>query len=394
MILALYTMLSLPFFMAIVGTVLFSIAFYLKSFINPRHTIPKLYFKESALASHLLKRCRLMNRKFDPPFWLRNRHVQSIIPYIVPCGSIEFDREYLQMKDRGVVALDWVVHVSIHKRKRCTILVVLPGMTANALSVSKICSLAAHKGYRPVVFNQRGHGGSVLTTPKIVSQGDPNDLRQVVKYIHGRYPKALINMVGYGTGCSVLLSYLGEFGSSANISAGVCVSACFDHSERFSKHIYSFYDILFLLKMKFIISSHAKALSKQINISELLKTWSFDKFNELVYFKLYGCSNMEEYWDRTNPLRDVDEISVPLMFINSLDDPFYSKLKIPHELCRYYPHFLMVVSKRGGHCGFAESPFDISWADKLAIDYLDAVLEFTNKGRTINYGKNPNRSTI
>lgn len=387
-------MLSLPFLMAILGTVLFSIAFYLKSLVNPRHTIPKLYFKESALASHLLKRCRLMNRKFQPPFWLRNRHIQTVITYIVPSSSVEFDREYLQMKDKGVVALDWVVQVSIHKRKRCTILIVLPGMTSNALSVSKLCSLAAHKGYRPVVFNPRGHGGSVLTTPKLLSQGDPNDLRQVVKYIHDRYPKALINMVGYGTGCSVLLSYLGEFGSSANISAGVCVSACFDHTERFSKQIHSIYDILYLLKLKLIICSHAKALSKQINMKELLRTWSFDKFTELVYFKQYACNNMEDYWDRTNPLRDIDEISVPLMFINSLDDPFYPKLKIPYELCRYYPHFLMVVTKKGGHGGFIENPLDLSWADKLAIDYLDAVLEFTNKGRTINFGKNPSRSTI
>ena len=335
-----------------------------------------------------------MNRKFHPPFWLRNRHVQSIVTYIVPSNTVEFDREYLQMKDKGVVALDWVVHVSIHKRKRCTVLIVLPGMTANALDVTKLCHLAAHKGYRPVVFNSRGHGSSVLTTPKLLNQGDPSDLRQVVKYIHGRYPKALINMVGYGTGCSVLLSYLGEFGSSANISAGVCISACFDHTERFSKQIHSIYDILYLLKLKYIIGSHGKALLKHINMNELLKTWTFDRFAELVYFKQYGCSNMEDYWDRTNPLRDVDEISVPLMFINSLDDPFYSKLKIPHELCRYYPHFLMVVTNRGGHCGFVESPFDLSWADKLAVDYLEAVLEFTNKGRTINYGKNPSRSTI
>ena len=394
MILAVYTMFSLPFAVAIIGTVLVSVAIYLKSFINPRHTIPKLYFKESALASHLLKRCRLMNRKFNPPFWLRNRHVQSIMPHIIPGTSIEFDREYLQMKDRGVVALDWVVHVSIHKRKKCTILLVLPGLTATALSVSKLCSLAAHKGYRPVVFNHRGHGKSVLTTPKILSPGDPNDLRQVVKYIHGRYPKALIAMIGVGTGCSLLLSYLGEFGSSANVSAGVCISACFDHVERFSKHIHSIYDILYLLKMKFIIGSHAKALSKQVDIPELLKTWSFDRFDELLYYKFYGCNNVDDFWERNNPLRDIDEISVPLMFVNSLDDPFYAKLKIPHELCRYYPHFLMVITKRGGHCGFTESPFNISWADKLAIDYIDAVLEFTNKGRTINYGKNPNRSTI
>lgn len=386
---------SLPFIMAVFGTILISIFIYLKSILkNSSSHIPKFYFKDSALASHLLKRCRLMNRKFEPSWWLRNAHVQTILPYILPGEQIEFDREYLQMKDRGVVALDWVVHVSIHKRKRCTVLLVMPGFTASAITVSKMCSLAAHKGYRPVVYNPRGFGNSNLTTPKILSYGDPTDLRQVVKYIHGRYPKALITMLGYGTGCSILLSYLGEFGSSANICAGACVSACFDHTERFSKDITGLYDFLYLTKLKCSIGAHSSALSKQINFTDLLKTWSYRQFDEIVYSKLYGFNNVDEFWDKNNPLRDVDEIAVPLLFINSLDDPFYSDIKIPYELCKYYPHFFMVATNAGGHCSFVDNICDVTWAEKLALDYIDSVLEFTNKGRTIKYGKSPARSTI
>lgn len=386
---------SLPFVMAVFGTIVVSIFIYLKSIIQKSSSgIPKLYFKESALASHLLKRCRLMNRRFEPPWWISNAHVQTILSYVLPRDEVEFDREYLQMKDRGVIALDWVVQVAFHKRKRCTVMIVLPGFTADALSVSSLCSLAAHKGYRPVVFNPRGFGNSNLTTPKILTNGDPTDLRQVVKYIHGRYPKALITMLAYGTGCSLLLSYLGEFGSSANICAGACISACFDSTERFSKDLHGIYDFLYMSKLKCCLGTHSSALSKQINFTELLKTWSFRRFDEIVFSKLYGFSNVDEFWDRYNPLRDVDEIAVPLLFVNSLDDPFYSSIKIPYELCKYYPQFLMVVTNNGGHCGFIDSFCDVSWADKLAIDYLDSVMEFTNKGHTIKYGKRPVRSTI
>ncbi|XP_060570232.1 protein ABHD15-like [Ruditapes philippinarum] len=385
---------SLPFYLAVFGTVVISILIYIKSILQKSSTIPKLYFKESALASHLLKRCRLMNRKFDPPWWISNAHVQTILPFLLPSEELEYDREYLQMKDRGVVALDWVVQVSIHKRKRCTILLVIPGFTANALSVSKLCGLAAHKGYRPVVFNPRGFGNSNLTTAKLLSYGDPTDLRQVIKYIHGCYPKALITMIGYGNGCSLLLSYLGEYGSSANICAGACISACFDYTERFSKDKRGMYDLLYLSKLKCTIGAHSKALSNKIDLNELLRAWSYRRFDEVVYSKMYGFSNVEEFWERNNPLRDVDEIAVPLLFINSLDDPFYSNIKIPYELCKYYPQFLMVATEKGGHCSFTEKICDVTWAEKLAIDYIDSVLEFTNKGHTIKYGKSPSRSTI
>ena len=386
---------SLPLIAVFCGTAIVSIVMYFSSLRASPSNIPKLYFKESTLASFLLKRCRLMNRKFNPPWYLQNTHVQTIIPFFQSLQhTIEFDREYLQMRDRGVIALDWALNVSVHKRKRCTIAIILPGITGNAQQVAQCCSLAAYKGYRPVVFNPRGFGNSLLTTPKILSNGDPHDLRQVVKYIHNRYPKALVTMIGFGTGCALQLSYLGEFGSSANVCAGACISACFDSVERYARGIQSVYDFIYLVKLKITLASHSISLSKLIDFKELLKCWTFKQFDQLLFSKLYKFSNIEEFWDRYHPLRDVDEIAVPLLFINSLDDPFNTGSNIPFDLCKYYPHFLMVATEQGGHCGFVDSFGDVSWAEKLAVDYLDSVLEFTNKGHSINYGKCVSRSTI
>ena len=396
MIFALYSfVLYLPFLLAVFCTVFYSLFMCIKTWTRHRYPgLPKLYFKDSALASFLLKRCRLLNRKFDPPWWLRNAHVQTLIPYLFPLAATEFDREYLQMKDKGVVALDWVRHLHVHKRKQCTILIIIPGQTGTAVSVSKVCSVAAKKGYRPVVFNQRGFGNSMLTTPKILSNGDPYDLRQVVKYINGMFPKPLITMIGYGTGCSLVLSYLGEYGSSANISAAACISPCFDTGERFSKGLLGLYDMLYLLKLKVIINAHCSSLSRFINFKKMLRSWSFKDFEEVVYSKFYNFANMDDFWEKNNPLRDVDEIAVPLVFINSLDDPFFFRESIPYDLFQYYPHFFMVTTGKGGHCGFVERICDVSWSEALALDYIDSVLEFAKKGYTINYGKNRLRSTI
>ena len=131
-----------------------------------------------------------------------------------------------------------------------------------------------------------------------------------------------------------------------------------------------------------------------IDFKEIFKCWTFKEFNHQVFHKFYNFTNIEEFWDIFHPLRDVDEIAVPLLFVNSLDDPFYSKCKIPYELCKYYPHFLMVVTNKGGHCGFIDKLTGESWADRLALDYIDSVLEFTNQGNTINNGKCAKRSAI
>lgn len=392
--LAIYTIIYLPFYVAIIGTILWSALCYIKSLLQTTEVYPRLYFKESTLASHLIKKCRLATRQFSPPFWMRNKHIQTFLPFFIPQCSVQFKREYLQLKDRGVVALDWVVNLHLHRKKRRTVLIVIPGLCGTAGGLSKICQYAAKRGFQPVVFNRRGLGNSFLTTPKLQSYGDPSDFRQVIKYINGKYPKALVTCVSYGTGSECLLSYLGEFGSSAQISAGVSVSASFEVAHRTSTKLHGIYDLLFLTLLKRVVWKHAKALTKIIDVPKALKAWTYKQFDEAVFCKMYGYSDLEEFWDRNNPLRDVDDISVPLLFISSEDDPLHSNKNIPLDLFKYYPNFFMLMPKYGGHGGFLDDIAALSWADRVVIDYLEAILEFTMKGYTINYNKSPARSTI
>ena len=78
--LPLYTIIYLPFYIAILGTILWSIFCYVQSLFEATAEVyPKLYFKESTLASHLTKNCRLDARSFSPPLWIRNKHVQTFL---------------------------------------------------------------------------------------------------------------------------------------------------------------------------------------------------------------------------------------------------------------------------------------------------------------------------
>lgn len=375
-----WTMFSipLPFVITVIGTMVLTAFVYLKSLLKPRDYLPKLFYKESALTKHLLKRCRGLTRPFRPPLWAQNAHVQTFMAAFLPGPRVEFDREYLQMKDRGVVALDWVI-LENHKsnpKKTNPVLIVLPGMTGDAVSMAGLCYDGAKKGYRVVVFNKRGHGGSVLTTPMLQSFGDPTDLRQVVKYIRGRYPKAKLTAAGISAGSGLLVSYLGEFGSSSYLSAAVCISPGYDAWELFTKDVFAFYDFCLLFSLKRLLGTHSSALSKVVDIPAAMQSKTLCEFDKLVYCKLYGYNSLQEYWEKNNPMRDVDDIAVPVLCINSLDDPICVKGNIPFDLFKYYPNFFLVATEKGGHCGFLEGTPPKPWANKLALEYLSAVLEF------------------
>ncbi|KAK7499063.1 hypothetical protein BaRGS_00009610 [Batillaria attramentaria] len=424
---SLCTLLAVPLVLAAVGSALLSLAVCVHDMLRRRCLLPTLHYRESALNSRLLAKCGLRQRLFSPAFWLRSGHVQTLAAALLPradgSSDVCFEREYLQMRDKGVVALDWVMSVHPRVKRKSTVLLVLPPITGDAMTVSALCHMATRRGFRTLVFNRRGHGGSVLTTPKLQSSGDPSDMRQVVKYLRLRYPRSRLAAVAYGTGCGLLISYLGEFGSSALLSAGACVSPCYDMAERFSGSLKSIYDFFYLLKLKTILLHHAKALSSVVDTKGALKAWSFKSYEEQVYFRMYSHitnptvngqvvtsgpssspttgANMEEYWERNNPIRDVDDIAVPVLCINSLDDPVCASSSIPYDLFRCYPNFLLVVTEKGGHCGFLEGFPLRSWADSLCLDYLEAVFECTTRGytttnhsTTVSNGRNNMRSTI
>lgn len=78
-----------------------------------------------------------------------------------------------------------------------------------------------------MVFNRRSHNGTPLTTVKLQQFGDPADLREAVRYIRYQQPSGRLYAVSESTGSGLLLSYLGECGSSSYVTAAVCLSPVF-----------------------------------------------------------------------------------------------------------------------------------------------------------------------
>lgn len=66
----------------------------------------------------------------------------------------------------------------------------------------------------------------------------------------------------------------------------------------------------------------------------------------------------DAYWEHNEPLRDVDEVAIPVLSICAQDDPLRGDTQstIPLELFETNPHFFLLLTNRGGHCGFSTQP--------------------------------------
>lgn len=100
-----------------------------------------------------------------------------------------------------------------------------------------IFHLSHHYGWRCVVFNARGCGGTKLASGQLFCGAYTDDLRQVVTSIRRRLPLSPLIGVGFSLGANILTKYTGEEGLACGkppFAAMVAVANPFDflHSSR------------------------------------------------------------------------------------------------------------------------------------------------------------------
>uniref|UniRef100_A0A2K6D3A5 Protein ABHD15 n=1 Tax=Macaca nemestrina TaxID=9545 RepID=A0A2K6D3A5_MACNE len=347
-----------------------------------------LVCKPSALAQCLLRALRRSAAlEPGPRSWLSGPHLQTLCHFVLPVApGPELAREYLQLADDGLVALDWVVGPCVRGRRITSagglpaVLLVIPNawgrLTRNVLG---LCLLALERGYYPVIFHRRGHHGCPLVSPRLQPFGDPSDLKEAVTYIRFRHPAAPLFAVSEGSGSGLLLSYLGECGSSSYVTGAACISPVLRCREWFETGLPWPYERGFLIHQKIALSRYATALEDTVDTSRLFRSRSLREFEEALFCHTKSFTiSWDTYWDRNDPLRDVDEAAVPVLCICSADDPVCGPPDhtLTTELFHSNPYFFLLLSRHGGHCGFLRQEPLPAWSHEVILESFRALTEF------------------
>uniref|UniRef100_A0A3Q1HL10 Serine aminopeptidase S33 domain-containing protein n=1 Tax=Anabas testudineus TaxID=64144 RepID=A0A3Q1HL10_ANATE len=326
---------------------------------------PKLICKPTALAKYLLQKCGSLARP-RPAAWPRgDPHLQTLSNLLFGQvkDTLQFTRDHLLLKDGGIVALDWAVGTRVALgcfTSTPPILLLIPqswgGMTPH---LKLLCHQALHQGFYVVVFHPRGTVGCQLTTTRLTEFGDPADLEQAVHYIHSRHPSSLLVAVSEGSGSGILLSYLGECGSSTYLTAAAAISPVLLGQRWFETAMPPIYRWGVLFRRKEQLSRYASSFRAVLDVDRALNCSSLRDFEETLFCSStqgYPAQDWDRYWDRNEPLRDADEVAVPVLCICSRDDPLLPPASsLPLPLFQSNPYFLLVLTDKGGHCGFTQS---------------------------------------
>ncbi|KAG9351630.1 hypothetical protein JZ751_022881, partial [Albula glossodonta] len=382
-----------------------------------------LVCKPTALAQFLLQRCGSFAQLSPTPWPWGDPHIQTLSSLVGPLkdsAGVRFARDHLQVRDGGVVGLDWAVGLKVEQQRgvkrhsSCPpVLILIPNSWGRVTPhLLRLCALALQQGFYPVVFHRRGQGDCPLVTPRFQEFGDPSDLIQAVTYIRNRHPTSALVAVSEGSGSGLLLSYLGECGSSSYFTAAACLSPVLQGRMWFEMPLPPLYRWAVLLYRKIQLSRYAGALSAVMDVEQLLHCSSQRDLEAIIFcserssghagisggqrekFANGGSGGQskgravqkewDDYWERNEPLRDADEVAVPVLCLCSLDDPLLPPTSaLPMPLFRNSPFFLLALTPHGGHCGFASGEEDgeqrdgaALWSHRVVLEYFQVIGDF------------------
>ncbi|ETI48902.1 hypothetical protein F441_07148 [Phytophthora nicotianae CJ01A1] len=323
------------------------------------------------------------------PTWWTNSHIQCFLTFLVPQSPVKYKRDILTFKDGGQASLDWALEASVAMKSPLTtdspVAIIMHGLVGCSQSMRSLCAEALAHGYRPVVFNKRGHGGLKLATPKLQAFGCVQDLQEVIAHVENIFPNSELYGIGCSAGSGLLCRYLCELGEKSRLRAGVLISPGYNAFDLFcGGKINPVYNFLMTFTLKSFLLRHKNELSQVVDVAQALKATSIREFDEHVYMKMHGYEDLEAYWKVNNPMRDVDNLKMPFLCINALDDPVCTKETIPYHEFSRKPNAMLITTAEGSHCAFYEGNFQLkSWCHGAAMTYLDRLREF-NRSENIS----------
>lgn len=320
---------------------------------------------------------------FDPPWFTRGGHVQTILGY--------FHRRNLRWRDPvedlivesepGIKILSRATWQS-GDRAASPALILLHGMGGGDES-SYLLSMGQHahaKGYHVVRMNMRGAGASFQICPRLYNAGLEVDLIAVARHVAAVTPR--VALFGASLGANHVLLALGRSKSAlpsavkaaAAISPPVDLLSCSDALHSPGNRVYVSRFVADLKASYVRIQArnpHFYAAGREAGIRTVRE------FDEKITAPYSGFASAEDYYTRSSSGPWLHDIDRPTLIVSAADDPM-----IPGESVRRFalPASGVVtreILRTGGHVGFSARTAAPGrfWAAERAMEFLHPWLQ-------------------
>ena len=316
-----------------------------------------------------------MPPRFDPPWWLRNAHLQTIYGSVFSRSPrVAFRRERWDTPDGDFVDVDFVDGPAdapwIH---------LFHGLEGSSDSpyARRLMDHVARHGWRGSVFHFRGCSGEPNRLPRAYHSGDSAEIGWALERIRALAGTAPLDAVGISLGGNAFAKWLGELGEAALaiVDSAAIVSAPLDlmaAGEALGEGFSLVYARHFLATLKKTSLAKLARFPDLYDAAAVRKAGTLREFDNLVTAPVHGFRDTDDYWTRSSAKPLLHAIRVPTLLINARDDPFLPGSALPTQL-EVSSAVKLEFPSRGGHVGFVSGPFpgNIDWLPRRILHFFE-----------------------
>lgn len=302
-------------------------------------------------------------------------------------NMVIYQRKCVSTDDGGVISLDWPANLDLSEEHGLdTTLLLIPGTAEGSMdkNVQSFVSECLKRGCFPVVMNPRGCSGSPLTTARLFTAADSDDISTAIQFIDKARRWTTLMGVGWGYGANMLTKYLAEAGEKTPFTAATCIDNPFDLEEVTRSSPYhlavdqkltgGLIDILRSNKELF------QGRTNQFDVENALLATSVRDFEKAISMVSYGFNAIEDFYAKSSTQGVVGNVKIPLLFIQN-DDGTVPVFSIPRSSIAENPYTSLLLCSCPQSSIITSGRSSVSWCQNLTIEWLTAVELGLLKGR-------------
>lgn len=236
-------------------------------------------------------------------------------------------------------------------------------------------------GWDALAINFRGCSGEPNRKLRSYHSGETEDLRFVLNWVNSTQTYQNITLIGFSLGGNVVMKYLGESGNEIphNLRAGIGFSVpCHLESSNaaLSKGISRGYIWRFLGSLKPKALAKANQFPGLVDAVAIRKAKNLRAFDDAFTAPVHGFQDALDYWTRSSSLVFLKSIKIPVLMVQSRDDPFLGNACYPYEIALQSEFIELETPKYGGHVGFPHLLKDgYYWSERRALAFCQKHIQ-------------------
>lgn len=313
---------------------------------------------------------------FDPPWYLRNAHLQTFLPLFVTPKSDSFFPEAFYFNDGDLTQIVWNADPDVQTPKRVVVLFHGLGGTINSHYIQGMMRFLSSKGILAVLMHFRS---SAIANRLLRSYhaGEIEDAKAFIGHIQQRFAHTSIHAVGYSLGGNMLLKLVADspdlLNSATVVSAPIDLKACTLHLNKGFSKVYQAYILKDLRRHLAHKLTHIKDTQFGLSSENVKSIRSIYAFDERYTSRVHGFDNAEVYYAQNSAKQFLSQIKTPTLIIHALDDPFMPSDIWEDAKAQVSQSTTLELYEHGGHVGFMEKKEKgiQPWLLERTLDFIE-----------------------